>query len=91
MYLNLAGFNERSSVTPDQGVSDDAPLAQVSPAACVIAVRGQAADPAAGCLGVAADRTRQQLTAVSEILKRCSALISNCDATAPQILESIVS
>ncbi len=37
------------------------------------------------------DRMRQQLTAVSEILKRCSVLISNCDATAPQTVESIVS
>jgi glutamate dehydrogenase/leucine dehydrogenase len=37
------------------------------------------------------DRMRQQLTAVSEGLKRCSALISNCDAAAPQSVESIIS
>jgi len=37
------------------------------------------------------DRMRQQLAAVSEVLKRCSVLISNCDAAAPQSIEQIVS
>ncbi len=37
------------------------------------------------------DRMRQQLTAVSEVLKRCSVLISNCDAAEPQTVESIIS
>jgi len=36
------------------------------------------------------DRMCQQLTGVSEVLRRCSDLIANCDAAPPELVESIV-
>jgi hypothetical protein len=36
------------------------------------------------------DKMCQQLTGVSNVLRRCSDLIANCDAAPPELLDSIV-